>query len=208
MARVWATLIGYLFGNILFAMIIGRLVFHSDPTKVGSGNPGTANVGAVYGKKWGVITCLGDFLKTIVALLLVAYLLPGKINLAYTGLGLVLGHCFPVLHDFKGGKGMAVAGLLSLIYDFPAGVLTLLIALLLIIMMKNLTIPPLVFIILFSSYELLKAKEAGLVFFLIALIMTWQFRRDLVAFFTGRGKRVDILSSFKKKVRGKNQLSK
>ncbi|MDF7638049.1 glycerol-3-phosphate acyltransferase [Lactobacillus sp. ESL0791] len=205
MARVWSILIGYLFGNILFAMIIGRFVFHSDPTKVGSGNPGTANIGAVYGKKWGVITCLGDFLKTFLALLLVFFLLPGKINLAYAGLGVVLGHCFPVLNDFKGGKGVAVAALLALIYDLPAGIITLLIALFLIIIMKNLTIPPLVFIILFSGYELVKMQEAGVVFSLIAIIMAWQFRHDLVAFFTGHGKKVDILSTIKKRWGSKTQ---
>ena len=39
--------IGYFLGNILFAMIVTKIFLHKDPTKYGSGNPGTANVGAV-----------------------------------------------------------------------------------------------------------------------------------------------------------------
>ncbi|TDG63623.1 hypothetical protein C5L18_001034 [Lactobacillus amylolyticus] len=53
MAQLWSTLIGYVFGNFLFAIIIGRIFLKIDPAKYGSGNPGTANMGAVFGKKWG-----------------------------------------------------------------------------------------------------------------------------------------------------------
>ncbi len=31
MARIWATLIGYVFGNILSAMLVGRFALHVDP---------------------------------------------------------------------------------------------------------------------------------------------------------------------------------
>ncbi|WEV50861.1 glycerol-3-phosphate acyltransferase [Lactobacillus sp. ESL0731] len=200
MARLWSILIGYVLGNLLGAMLLGRFVFHQDPTKVGSGNPGTANVGAVFGKKWGIITCLGDFLKTAVALLLVANFFPGRVNLAYAGLGLILGHCFPVLNKFKGGKGVAVAGLFALIYDFPAGIVTLLIALVLMIIMKNLTVPPLIFIFLFACYEMTKISEVGIILLVIGLIMVFKFRHDLRDFFAGKGKKVDVLYSIKKKL--------
>ena len=200
MARVWATLIGYLFVNVLTAMFVGHFGLHKDPTQYGSGNPGTANIGAVFGKKWGIITCAGDLLKTGIALLIVHLLLPGEVNLAYAGLGLILGHCFPILNHFDGGKGVAVAALLSIVYDFRAGLITLLIALLLTIVMQNLTIPPLMFILLFSIYEVTRQREAGIAFLIITAIMTFKFRHDIVAYFTGHGKRVDILYSIKKKL--------
>ena len=56
--------IGYFLGNILFAMIVTKIFLHKDPTKYGSGNPGTANVGAVFGKKWGILTCIGGENRT------------------------------------------------------------------------------------------------------------------------------------------------
>ncbi|GAA3632474.1 glycerol-3-phosphate acyltransferase [Lactobacillus hamsteri] len=200
MARLWATIIGYFFGNFLFAMIVGRLALKLDPTKYGSGNPGTANMGAVFGKKFGIMTCAGDLLKTVIALFIVYFLFPGKIYLSYAGLGLILGHCFPIWHHFKGGKGVAVSALLAVSYDWKAGLITLLIALLLTAVMQNLTIPPLVFMLLFSIYTIIYAREAGIIFLIITAIMAFKFRKDIVDFLTGNGKKVDILYSIKKKL--------
>lgn len=200
MARLWATIIGYFFGNFLFAMIVGRFALRLDPTKYGSGNPGTANVGAVFGKKFGIMTCTGDLLKTGIALLIVHFVFPGKVYLAYAGLGLILGHCFPIWHRFKGGKGVAVSALLAVSYDWKAGLITLLIALLLTAVMQNLTIPPLVFMLLFSIYTVIYTREAGIIFLIITAIMAFKFRKDIVDFLTGNGKKVDILYSIKKKL--------
>lgn len=200
MTRLWAALIGYFFGNFLFASIVGRFGLHVDPTKYGSGNPGSANMGAVFGKKWGILTCLGDLLKSVVALLIVYFAFPAHINIAYVGLGLILGHCFPIWNHFKGGKGVAVAAMVTVFYDWRAGIITLLIALVLTALMQNLTIPPLVFMLLFSIYTIVHAREAGIVFLIITLIMAFKFRRDIVDFFTGHGKKVDILYTIKKKL--------
>lgn len=200
MAQLWSVLIGYLFGNFLFAMIVGHFALHTDPTQVGSGNPGTANMGAVFGKKWGILTCAGDLLKTAIALIIVHFLFPGKVFIAYTGLGLILGHCFPVLNHFAGGKGVAVSILVALVYDWKAWLITILIALFLTAVMQNLTIPPLVFMIMFSIYETTQSVTGGIIFWLITLIMAFKFRHDIVDFFTGKGKKVDILYSIKKKL--------
>lgn len=206
MARLWATLIGYLFGNLLFAMIVGRIFLRIDPTKYGSGNPGTANMGAVFGKKWGILTCVGDLLKSLIALIIVLLLYHQKLYLAYAGLGLMLGHCFPIWNKFHGGKGVAVAAIVSVAYNWQAGLITLLIALVMTAIMKNLTIPPQMFILLFSVYVLffMHEIEAGLVFLAITLIMVVRFWQDSIDFFTGKGKRVDILYSIKKKLLRRN----
>lgn len=200
MARIWATLIGYVFGNFLTAMIIGKIFLKINPTEYGSHNPGTANMGAVFGKKWGILTCLGDLLKSLIALFIVYFVFPAHINIAYTGLGLILGHCFPIWDHFKGGKGVAVAAQVAVFYDWKAGFATLLIALVLTAIMQNLTIPPIVFMLLFSVYEFLQNQEAGIIFMVITLIMVFKFWKDIIDFFTGHGKKVDILYSIKKKL--------
>lgn len=202
MARLYSTLIGYLFGNLLFAMIIGRTFLKINPTKFGSGNPGTANMGAVFGKKWGILTCAGDLLKSLIALLIIHGLYHNQLMLAYAGLGLMFGHCFPVWNKFHGGKGVAVAAISSVAYNWQAGLITLLIALVLTAIMQNLTIPPQMFILLFSIYVLfgMHETEAGLVFLAILVVMAVRFWKDTVDFFTGRGKKVDILYSIKKKL--------
>ena len=200
MARIWATLIGYVFGNFLTAMIVGKIFLKINPTEYGSHNTGTANMGAVFGKKWGILTCLGDLLKSLIALFIVYFAFPAHINIAYTGLGLILGHCFPIWDHFRGGKGVAVAAQVAVFYDWKAGFATLLVALVLTAIMQNLTIPPLVFMLLFSINTFLHNQEAGFVFIVITLIMCFKFWHDIVDFFTGHGKKVDILLSIKKKL--------
>lgn len=199
-AKIIAVLIGYVFGNFMSAMFVGKFYLHRDPTKFGSGNPGTANVGAVFGKKAGIMTCVGDLLKTLLAISLVYAIYRQHLLIAYTGLGVVIGHCFPIMNHFKGGKAVAVMAMTTVLYDTKAGLITLLIALFLTAVMQNLTIPPLVFMLLFSFYELSKSVEAGVIFLIITGIMAYKFKKDIYDFFTGHGKRVDILYSIKKKL--------
>ncbi len=200
LSKFLAVIIGYLFGNFMSAMFVGKFYLHQDPTKFGSGNPGTANVGAVFGKKAGIMTCVGDLLKTLLAIGLVYAIYRQHLLIAYTGLGVVIGHCSPIINHFKGGKAVAVMAMTTVLYDTKAGLITLLIALFLTAVMQNLTIPPLVFMLLFSFYELSKSVEAGVIFLIITGIMAYKFKKDIYDFFTGHGKRVDILYSIKKKL--------
>lgn len=203
MTHFWALVIGYIFGNFLFAMIVGKIFLKKNPTQFGSKNPGTANMGAVFGKKWGILTCIGDLAKAIVAFAFVFALFKNRLDLAYTALGLMAGHCYPIWNQFKGGKGVAVAAIAIFIYDLPAGVISLLLALVVLIMIKNLTIPPQMFMILFSVYLIwgLKDFQSGIIFLIITLIMAIRFWPDTVDFFQGNGKKVDVLYSIKKKLR-------
>lgn len=179
-----------------------KIFLHKDPTKYGSGNPGTANIGAVFGKKWGILTCIGDLAKTLAALLIVYSLYHGnRLDLSFAGLGVVLGHSFPFWNHFKGGKGVAVTALWLVFFDWRAGLIALLFGLFLVIIMKNLTIPPLVYMLGFSIFTWLNfGWEQGLIFLIATLIMIFQFRKDIVDFFTGHGKRVDVLVTIKKKL--------
>ncbi|MDK7085416.1 glycerol-3-phosphate acyltransferase, partial [Gardnerella leopoldii] len=114
--------------------------------------------------------------------------------MSFAGLGVVLGHSFPFWNHFKGGKGVAVTALWIVFFDWRAGLIALLIGLFLVIIMKNLTIPPLVYMLGFSIFTWLNfGWEQGLIFLIATLIMIFQFRKDIVDFFTGHGKRVDVL---------------
>jgi len=107
-----AVLIGYAFGLFQTAYIYGRL--HGvDIRKVGSGNAGTTNALRNFGTKAGAIVFIGDFLKCVIAVLVVKLLLGGLFDSAnrvlglYAALGCILGHNFPFYLNFKGGKGIA-----------------------------------------------------------------------------------------------------
>lgn len=112
-------LLGYAFGNIPTGVIVGR-ANHVDIKHEGSGNIGSTNalrtMGFLHG---GLPTLLGDFAKAMIPVALTKYVIASGLSGSsyglystdfYTllaGLGAVLGHNFPVVLRFKGGKGVA-----------------------------------------------------------------------------------------------------
>jgi glycerol-3-phosphate acyltransferase PlsY len=75
----------------------------------GSGNPGASNVTRTLGWRKGVVVFLLDMLKGVVAAL-VGLWLGGRAGGHALGLAAVVGHVFPVTRRFRGGKGVASAG--------------------------------------------------------------------------------------------------
>ncbi|MEA5059801.1 MAG: glycerol-3-phosphate 1-O-acyltransferase [Clostridia bacterium] len=98
--------LGYLLGNVQFAVIFSHLLHRDDVRRHGSGNAGSTNMLRVFGLKSGALTFVGDFLKGAAAVLIGRSLggNPGSYAMAF---GVVLGHDFPVFFSFKGGKGVA-----------------------------------------------------------------------------------------------------
>ena len=112
---------GYLLGSISVSVCLS-VGMGRDVRKEGSGNAGATNMARVFGMKAGVITLLGDMVKAALAVLL-GYLLLDDMGLMAGGVACIVGHCFPVFHQFKGGKGVSVGGLLSLMIDWRVGLL-------------------------------------------------------------------------------------
>ena len=101
----------YFLGSIPFALLVG-LPQGVDPRKEGSKNPGATNIARLLGKKWGIITFLGDSLKGVLALFIAFLFLdkfpyPKELILAGVAFFSVLGHLFSIFLKFKGGKGVA-----------------------------------------------------------------------------------------------------
>lgn len=103
----------YFLGNLSFARILSKKQ-NKDITKQGSGNPGTMNMLRTFGFKTGILTLILDVLKGVIPALSGFLLFGGTaggalayIGLYSAGLAVVLGHNFPVVYKFKGGKGVA-----------------------------------------------------------------------------------------------------
>lgn len=108
--------IGYIFGCCQTGYFVGKLN-RIDIRDYGSGNSGTTNTLRVLGKKAALFTFLGDALKGVFTVLIARFwLLPhvSGINpvafLLLAGFVTVLGHNFPIIMKFKGGKGIATTG--------------------------------------------------------------------------------------------------
>ncbi len=103
--------IGYLLGCISTAFIIGK-IHGIDIRNYGSGNAGTTNVLRTLGKRSGAFTFIGDFLKAVIPILLVRFVIfpeqdYTEILCLYAGIGVIIGHNFPFWLGFRGGKGIA-----------------------------------------------------------------------------------------------------
>jgi acyl phosphate:glycerol-3-phosphate acyltransferase len=107
-------ILAYLLGSIPAAVWIGKRFHNIDVRQHGSGNAGTTNVIRVLGWKTGIPVLLIDISKGwLAASLPVIFSLaePGStsiINLKIlAGVTAIIGHIFPVLAGFRGGKGVA-----------------------------------------------------------------------------------------------------
>ena len=125
--------LGYLFGSLSSSILLSRGALGGDVRTKGSGNAGATNMARVYGWGAGVLTLVCDMLKAAVSLW-IGWKLMGDWGLAVGGIACMVGHCFPVFHQFKGGKGISVGAMLGLAIDwrvFVAIIVTFLIVALL-----------------------------------------------------------------------------
>jgi glycerol-3-phosphate acyltransferase PlsY len=101
-------LIGYLFGCIQSAYLLGKWVGKIDIRDHGSGNAGASNITSTLGLKFGLVVGLVDILKGFFAVKVVMWIYPNNPNIAYfAGLMAIIGHMFPFYMKFRGGKGVA-----------------------------------------------------------------------------------------------------
>jgi glycerol-3-phosphate acyltransferase PlsY len=106
--------LSYLLGSIPAAVWIGKRIHNIDVRQHGSGNAGATNVIRVLGWKTGIPVLLIDIAKGWLAAMLPVFFNladPGSALLTnlqiLTGVTAIIGHIFPVLAGFRGGKGVA-----------------------------------------------------------------------------------------------------
>ena len=107
---------GYLLGSVNFSIILSRILGR-DIRKQGSGNAGATNMTRIFGWAAGVATLVFDMLKAVAAMMIGRTLL-GDLGICLGGMAVMTGHCWPVFHDFKGGKGIATGAALGLMIDW------------------------------------------------------------------------------------------
>lgn len=110
--------LGYLIGCINPAAWVGKKK-NVNLKQEGTGNLGATNTALVLGKKAGYFVLFFDMFKSIFSYKLARILFPKIAAVAglLAGIGVLLGHCFPVNMGFVGGKGLASFGGLVLAHD-------------------------------------------------------------------------------------------
>lgn len=165
-------LMAYLIGGIPFGLIFSRMK-GVDLRQVGSGNIGATNALRGAGKGVAILTLLGDILKGTAAVALGRALEAGPEIEGILGILAVLGHNFPALLRFRGGKGVATSLGVILIYAPKAGILTVFIWLIVALVTRYSSLGALVsfgalpFVMWFIGYDGVRVAVAA---FLAALI--------------------------------------
>lgn len=117
-------LTGYMLGNLNGAVLVSAMFAKEDVRKHGSGNAGLTNYIRNYGAGTGVLVILIDGMKAIMACLVgkliltdVDPMLGGTIG----GFAVMMGHIFPAMLGFKGGKGILSGFCVAMSLDWRIG---------------------------------------------------------------------------------------
>lgn len=115
--------VSYFLGCCNSSIVISKYVLKDDVRKYGSGNAGLTNFYRVYGKKNVIWVILLDVLKAVVSCLIggavLGFFLGWPVLGKYiAGFFCMLGHVFPCMFEFKGGKGVLSGGAIALMLDW------------------------------------------------------------------------------------------
>ena len=111
---ILSLIIAYLIGSIPSAVWIGKTFYRLDVREFGSGNAGATNTFRVLGKRAGLIVLSMDILKGWIAVGIATLISEAPVGTSQfvdlqivLGVAAVVGHIFPVIAGFRGGKGIA-----------------------------------------------------------------------------------------------------
>jgi glycerol-3-phosphate acyltransferase PlsY len=124
-----AALVGYVLGSIPTGIIVARVYRNVDLTAYGSGRTGATNVLRTLGGGAAAIAFAGDFIKGLLAVLAVRFLIAGDNSWAelIAAVAAVLGHSYSIFIGFKGGRGV-VTGFGATVVATPIAPILMLIA--------------------------------------------------------------------------------
>lgn len=104
----------YFVGSISSGYLVGRIYRNVDLRRVGSGSTGATNTFRTLGPGAGLLVAFFDIGKGAAAVWLARVLFPGPTPVvplaeALAAVAAVVGHCWPALHEGRGGRGVATA---------------------------------------------------------------------------------------------------
>jgi len=196
----------YLLGNLNGAILVSRLVAHEDVRTKGSGNAGLTNFTRNYGSHSSIFVIAIDMLKAVAACLLGGWLL-GRFGyriegVALGGLGVILGHDFPALLGFKGGKGILSGVTVALMMDWRLGLFVFGIFLVAYLLTGYVSLGSVLssgsfgFLYAFFHRESVFAIIVG---FTLSALIVWMHRANIVRLIRGQERKTNLLGKGKQK---------
>lgn len=155
-------ILAYALGNFSPAYLCGRFCGGFDIRERGSGNAGATNVVRVMGWRYGAIVFVLDILKGLAAVS-AGFWLGGSQGVAAAAFGVVLGHDFPLVLSFRGGKGVAATvGILLSLFPVPT-LIGIAVFILVVVLTRMVSLGSLVFVTGMATYTLISRQPVVLV---------------------------------------------
>ncbi len=194
-AALAAAGLGYAIGNINPAYVMG-LRRGYDIRKKGSRNAGATNLMILEGKKAGAFVMCFDISKAAVSVGLARKLFAHS-NLAgeAAGAACILGHMYPALMHFRGGKGLACLGGVILAFGVNDFLATLFLESLLLMATRYLCLVPITGAVFYPVYHGIECgdRRAAAILGLVTLPMLSKHIENLKRIKEGRELRLDFL---------------
>ena len=193
--------ISYFCGNISFSRIISHKK-NADITKMGSGNPGSTNVLRQFGFKFGAVNLLLDMLKAFIPAIACFYIFKQSYLMLYVaGISSMIGHVYPVVFKFRGGKGIATMMGIFLAANPVATLIMLAIGLVSILCVTCLTV--IEGIRLRTVVSSLHIHIISLILFAIFLLTWYAHRKNISRLLLGKENKASLIKKTKKKLKSK-----
>jgi acyl phosphate:glycerol-3-phosphate acyltransferase len=173
-------LAAYFIGSFSSSLVLCCWLNKNDVRQLGSGNAGATNMARNYGNAIGAVVFITDCCKTVLALFIGQMLGIKGVLLALVGLATVVGHCYPIFHQFKGGKGVSVALTCLLMMAPFSALITISVFAIIFWITRTVSIASLGATILAPlSCCLLGYFKLGGVFILYVALIIWQHRDNI-----------------------------
>ena len=193
--------IAYLLGNLNGAIVIARIIANEDVRTKGSGNAGLTNFTRNYGSKTSIFVILIDMGKAIAACLIGGLLLKKyglwQEGIALGGLGVILGHDFPALLGFKGGKGILSGVTVALMMDWRLGLLVFSIFLIAYLLTHYVSLGSVLSSGSFGFFYAWVHPERPfpiIVGFFLSALLVWMHRANIKRLLKGEERKTNLLS--------------
>lgn len=186
-------LIAYMLGNISPSTILAKAK-GIDIKKAGSGNAGTTNALRVLGAKAAVITLVIDIGKGFLAVFIACMFL-NPMQVSFCALAVFLGHVWPLLLKFKGGKGVATAFGALLALNWQLALICLGIVVIVVLVTKMVSLGSVTAALAFPFLAYFMEKEFLPAGICMALILIFKHRANIARILSGNESKL----SFKKK---------
>lgn len=162
--------ISYFIGNFSSSYILGKIFSKRDIRNFGSGNAGATNALRVFGVKIGLFAFLLDVLKGIIATAIGNHLM-GYNGALIAGILVVVGHNWPILLNFRGGKGIATSLGVMLYLNLPTAIVCIVIGVLVIAKTKYVSLGSIVATFLVPFIGCIINRPFNFKFFLTTLLL-------------------------------------